>query len=132
MLHPSAIAGHLTPRTAKDPAMPLLRFTCPLALALMVALAPIAKAEALASALADGQPWTTTTPEGRKMTLTLYPDGTARMKMGIMGRNLTWQPTEDGLCLIGTPRGDACLRLEKTATGYVGYRGQDPMLTLTR
>jgi hypothetical protein len=107
-------------------------FLRPIALALLIATSSSLHAQSLATQVADGQPWTSTTPEGRKMTITFFPDGKARMKMGIMGRNLTWQPTEDGICLIGTPRGDACMRLEATATGYVGYRGDERVMTLTR
>lgn len=112
----------------------MTRFTTlrPITLALLISVSSPVQAQNLASQVADGQPWTSTTPEGRKMTITFFPDGKARMKIGLMGRNLTWQPTDDGICLIGTPRGDACMRLEATANGYVGYRGDQRMMTLTR
>jgi hypothetical protein len=84
------------------------------------------------SAVADGQPWTSTTPDGKKMKITFFPDGRSKIKVGLMGMAVTWQPTTDGLCLIGTPQGDKCMRLEKTATGYVGYEGGAATMTLSR
>jgi hypothetical protein len=101
-------------------------------LALVVAAPQPGLAERPALLVADGLPWKSTAPDGRKMNITFFPDGTAKMKMGIISRNLTWQETEDGICLIGTPRGDACMRLEPTAGGFVGYKGETQMMTLTR
>lgn len=112
--------------------MKTVAFLRPMALAMLVTLPSYARAESPAALVADGQPWTSTTPEGRKMNITFFPDGRAKMKAGIISRNLTWQPTEDGLCMIGTPRGDACMRLEQTPNGFIGYRGDERVMTLSR
>lgn len=101
---------------------------------LVVALAlPMAvSAESLAYRLADGKPWASNGPNGRRVTLTFFPDGKVKMKMGMMSQNLAWQPTEDGLCIIGTPRGDQCMRLEQTANGFAGFNGDEPFFVFAR
>jgi hypothetical protein len=99
---------------------------------LLLALPVQALGESPAALVADGQPWKSTSPEGRKMTITFYPDGKARMKAGIMSFKLTWEPTADGICLLGTPRGDACMRLVPTANGFLGYRGDQQTMALER
>lgn len=96
------------------------------------AVPTFAQAESLASMLADGKPWAAAGPNGRKVTLTFLPDGKVRMKMGLMTRNMTWEPTADGLCLIGIPNGDRCMRLEKAENGFVGYEGDTQSFAFTR
>lgn len=89
-------------------------------------------AESLAYTLADGKPWASNGPNGRKVTLTFFPNGKVKMKMGMMSQNLTWQPTKDGLCIISTPRGDQCMRLEQTDNGFVGFNGDEPSFVFAR
>lgn len=95
---------------------------------------PAARAvdDATIALLADGKAWTTTGPNGRKMTLTFHPDGTVRMKMGFLSRSMRWERSEEGVCLSGGPGGDRCLRLERSETGFVGHDGDAPPMTLTR
>jgi hypothetical protein len=81
--------------------------------------------------VADGKPWTSV-QDGRSVTITFFPDGTARIKLGLMRRAATWQPTTDGFCLKGLPDGGRCLRLEKTSNGYIGYEGDVAVMTLSR
>ena len=85
-----------------------------------------------AAIVADGQPWTSTTSDGRTMKITFFPDGRARIRVGIISRSLTWKATADGLCLEGGPQGNRCLRLEMSDTGVVGYDGTAAVMTLTR
>ncbi|MGL5010762.1 MAG: hypothetical protein ACRC6I_12840 [Paracoccaceae bacterium] len=89
-------------------------------------------AESPAYTLADGKPWNSTGPNGRTVTLTLFPDGNVKMNMGMISQHLTWQPTEDGLCLIGAPGGDQCMRLEQTNNGFVGFNGDEPSFIFAR
>jgi hypothetical protein len=104
----------------------------PMVLALLIAISSQAFAEGPAARLADGKPWSSTTPEGRNMTITFFPGGKAKIRVGLMSRNLTWQATEDGICLIGTPRGDTCMRLEPTSRGFTGYNNGAKAMILSR
>jgi hypothetical protein len=88
--------------------------------------------EDLVAIVADGQPWASTGPNGRKITMTFFPDGTVRMKAGMMSRKLSWQNADGALCLIGGPGGDRCLRLERSATGFIGYGPDGTTVTLDR
>ncbi|MGL4236383.1 hypothetical protein [Tabrizicola sp.] len=108
---------------------PVLRM---LAAALLLALPSGALAESPAALVADGNPWAATMPNGRDVTITFFPDGRVTVKMGMMSRKMTWQPTEDGLCLFGGPGGDRCIRLEPTANGFVGFDGEEQALSLSR
>jgi hypothetical protein len=112
--------------------MKMLRFLFPGLMALTLAMPMPVHADSLAYMLADGKPWNSNGPNGRKVTLTLYPDGRVKMKMGMMSQNLTWQATNDGLCIIGTPRGDQCMRLEQTADGFAGFEGDKATFVFAR
>ncbi|MES2814133.1 MAG: hypothetical protein V4720_04475 [Pseudomonadota bacterium] len=62
----------------------------PLTLFVCVAFTPLAAfSESYASRIAVGAPWTTIAPNGGKMRMTLNPDGTGQMKLGVMSRNIT-------------------------------------------
>lgn len=90
-----------------------------------------ASAESPSAAVADGKPWSVTTDDGHKMKITFYPDGTAKLKLGIMSKTASWTPTETGLCLDG-PRGNRCLTLIRTENGFIGKDGDAVAMTLQR
>lgn len=114
--------------------MTVSRIAAALALALSLPAAPIRAFanQSPAFAAADGKPWSATGPGGRQIRMTFYPDGKAKMKMGIMSKAFSWSPTDDGFCLRGLPDGGKCVRLVPTATGYVGYEGDTPTIRLDR
>jgi hypothetical protein len=84
------------------------------------------------SAIADGKAWNAQPAGGPKMSLTLNPDGTGRMKFGIMSRKVSWTPNAGGLCMTGMPGGKRCITFSPTADGYVGRSDDGRSLTLTR
>jgi len=110
------------------------RFATALALALCLQATPLAALaqQSPAHAVADVKAWSATGPGGRKIKMTFYPDGQAKMEMGIMSKSFSWSPTDDGFCLSGMPNGGKCVRLEPSATGYVGYEGDTPTIQLSR
>ncbi len=84
-----------------------------------------AMADGVSALMADGQPWNATAPNGRTLQMTLNPDGTGQMKMGIMRRNISWRGIDDGVCLDGMPTGgERCVTLTARGNGFVG-RGPD-------
>jgi hypothetical protein len=85
-----------------------------------------------AFAMADGQPWQATGPNGRPMQITFHEDGRAEMKMGFMRMKLSWIPTDDGFCLEGGPQGTKCVTLIQTDTGYQGIEGGQVTMVLGR
>ena len=91
-----------------------------------------AKTSALVPAIADGKPWQMTTSDGKKMRLTINPNNTGTMEMFVMKRAITWKPTPTGFCINGTPQGEKCLVLEKTAHGYKGKGNDGLSMTLIR
>jgi hypothetical protein len=78
------------------------------------------KSKPLATQVADGQPWSMTTDDGRSVELTLFPDGTAQMRAGIMTMRPTWTATTNGLCLDGM-MGKRCMTLKKVKGGFDTY-----------
>ena len=114
--------------------MPPSRLLMRLAVLAVVSVLSVrgAQGEDVSAVLADGKPSHTTGPNGRPMSLTFSPDGTVRMQMGILSRRMTWTPSAEGVCLKGGPGGDRCLRLERTAQGFIGHDGDRPPLTLSR
>jgi hypothetical protein len=106
----------------------------PLTLVVCVAFTPFAAlAESYASRIADGAPWTTIAPNGGKMRMTLNPDGTGRMKLGIMSRNITWTEKDDAICLGGMPGGAArCVTFRPVEGGFAGTGSDGTTLVLRR
>ena len=94
--------------------------------------ADTAGAESLASQVADGKPWTSTTQNGRSVRMTFNADGSARIKFGVMSRRLTWTPTADGLCLHGMPDSPKCITLTKVSGGYAGSENGQRVFVLSR
>ncbi|WP_299609674.1 hypothetical protein [uncultured Tateyamaria sp.] len=105
-------------------------FILPLTLA-MLSLVTVAHADV--TRLADGQPWNADNGEGRSMTMTLAPDGTGRMKMGIMSRKVAWRDADGALCLNGLPGGgERCMALQPVQGGYRAEASDGTILILTR
>ncbi len=92
-----------------------------LSAAIFSAIIAPAMADGITELMADGQPWNATVPNGRTMQMTLNPDGTGQMKMGIMRRNISWRGIDDGVCLDGMPTGgERCMTLTAQGDGFVG------------
>ncbi|MEM6312277.1 MAG: hypothetical protein AAF754_19820 [Pseudomonadota bacterium] len=79
-----------------------------------------ASANELAQAMADGGAWQMQDPSGRNSEITLQPDGTGRIRAGLMGVRATWVPADDGICLTTRPLGTICLALSQGANGFLG------------
>lgn len=93
---------------------------------------PAVAEQSVASIIADGQPWNAVGPGGRQIQITFFPDGTVRMRAGIMRMSMAWTPTADGMCMTGGPGGDRCVRFEPQGTGYIGVDGIGEPLILSR
>ncbi|MGL4405364.1 MAG: hypothetical protein ACRCT6_06365 [Notoacmeibacter sp.] len=90
-------------------------------------------ADGLLKTIADGKAWNGKGDGTPAMKLTLNPNGTGKMKAGIMGFNLKWTANgPDGLCMSGGPLKNACMVFTPVAKGYVGKGGDGKSLTLTR
>lgn len=99
-------------------------------LAATVAAADVAR-------IADGAPWTITLPDGREARMTLDPDGTGRMRLGLLSRGIAWSERDGALCLHGLPRPDGaegprCTVLEAVAGGWILRAGDAQAMTLSR
>ncbi len=103
-----------------------------LALSLGLSGLPAGADQSIAATIADGQPWNAVGPGGMSMQITFFPDGTVRMRAGIMRMSMAWTATDDGMCVTGGPRGDRCIRFEAQGTGYIGYDGSEEPLVLSR
>ena len=90
----------------------------------------MAPAEA-ARILADGQPWSVTTSEGRKARMTLNRDGSGTFE-GPITMGISWQIKAEDLCIDLKRAGNKCMRFRPTSGGYEGYRGAALDLTFTR
>jgi hypothetical protein len=113
--------------------MTLSKIIRSLAVAASVTLtAGMVLAESPAAAIADGQPWNTVGPQGGAMTLTFYPDGQARAKVGMMGISMSWTPTDDGMCIAGGPQGERCVAFTRTDRGYQGIENGQVTMELSR
>jgi len=77
-------------------------------------------ASPLITAIADGEPWDATAPNGQSLKLTLNPDGTARMSAGLMSSRMTRPESAGRICLNGLPRADgpACTTPSPVRAGY--------------
>jgi hypothetical protein len=96
------------------------------------ALATPLLAQSPALAIADGQPWTASMPNGDTVQMSFLPDGTVRAKRGLFGIRMAWTPTEDGICITGGPDGDRCMTLQSDGAGYIAISENKVVLTLTR
>ncbi|MEM9969388.1 MAG: hypothetical protein AAF755_15070 [Pseudomonadota bacterium] len=101
-----------------------------LALSLFTAIP--ASANDLAQAMADGAVWQMQDPSGRSAEITLQPDGTGRIRAGLMGVRATWVPTDDGMCLTTRPLGTICLALSQETNGFLGVAEDGGRFTFVR
>ena len=109
-------------------------------LALLLAPAPPAQAQQASylpvaeavSALADGQPWAGTRPDGGMVRLTLHPNGIGRFE-GPVTRAITWSVRGQEICIaIGLPIGTRCLRFLRHGQGFAAHEAGEPAFTLSR
>jgi hypothetical protein len=84
-----------------------------------------------AQVLADGQPWSVTTSEGRKGRITLNRDGSGTFE-GPITISISWQIKAEDLCIDLKMAGNKCMRFRPTKSGYEGYRGAALDLTFAR
>jgi hypothetical protein len=89
-------------------------------------------AESPALMLADGQPWAATMPNGSTAEITFQPDGSAQAKRGFFRIQMTWTPTDDGMCMAGGPGGNRCMAIVAQPGGYIGMSDDQVVLTLMR
>ncbi len=98
-----------------------------------ITLAPLsALADDMATAVADGLPWTATLPGNRTVELAFFPDGSMDVNAGLLSPRMNWTPTEDGMCLEGGPGGRQCVVLQEHESGYIGMSGDTITLILSR
>lgn len=84
------------------------------------------------AALADGQPWAGTRPDGGQMRLTLHPNGTGRFE-GPVTRGITWSVQGQEICIaIGLPVGTRCLRFLRHGQGFGAHEAGEPAFILSR
>ncbi len=86
------------------------------------------------SEVADGLQWNAAIANGPTVAITLNPNGTGAVKMGPVGRDLTWRAAQDGLCIANLPRseGPRCFALSATAGGYLMTEAGGNTISLTR
>ena len=101
---------------------------------LCVAAAAQQPSAPLARQIADGAPWRMTMlTEGRRATMTLYPDGTGRMEGAPMAMSPTWRATADGICLKPAAIApERCVVLTRDGRAVVGVRDGVPQFRLER
>ena len=101
-------------------------------LAFMLGLSA-AEAESFAGRIADGLPWSTKTATGANMRMTLNPDGSGRMEVGIMNRRISWQEQGAAICLAGLPGGATrCIAFSPVEGGFAGVGPEGQAFVLRR
>lgn len=95
-------------------------------------LSTAAMADDTAQLMADGAPWDMQDPSGRTAKITLNPDGSGRVRLGLMGASAEWVHTDDGLCLTTRPLGEVCLILTSNSTGVIGTASDGGVFVFTR
>jgi hypothetical protein len=120
------------PGLTKEQKMQLLPKAYLAIIVIGLALATPLSAQSPALAIADGQAWTASMPNGDIVQMSFLPDGTVRAKRGLFRIRMAWTPTEDGMCITGGPDGDRCMTLQPDGAGYVAISEDQVVLTLTR
>ena len=83
--------------------------------------------------IADGKPWNANNGKGGKILMTLAPDGSGRVKRGIISKRISWRDVDGALCLSGLPgQGEKCMVIQKINGGYRGKSPDGTVLSLTR
>lgn len=81
--------------------------------------------------IADGNPWSALTANGRRAKITLNKDGTGKFE-GPITLSISWEVEGQNLCIkLGMP-GTKCLRFRQMASAYEGFAGGKLDLTLSR
>ena len=102
------------------------------AVVIATAAASAANSADVMAQIADGRAWTMQSENGRNGKLTLNPDGSAQVRMGILSMGARWQRQPDGFCL-DPDRGEArCLVLRPANGGFVGLENGVVVMRLTR
>ena len=111
---------------------PLHRFLIIAGLALAFPLAGPAAAQSVIERIADGNEWTMEMGDRFSGRITLNPDGTGQMRLGILRRSVIWTGGNNQLCLVGTPDGDQCLTWQPEGAGFVAMHPEGHALRLVR
>ncbi|MBD9597432.1 hypothetical protein IB270_31870 [Ensifer sp. ENS05] len=86
----------------------------------------------VAAVLADGQPWSAHTPDGKTLKVTLKTDGTGSIRGPLpFTLSVTWAVNGEALCINGR-MGTRCLRFSKVSGGLQGWDGDKPDLRFSR
>lgn len=82
--------------------------------------------------VADGRAWAFMGENGREGRLTLKPDGTGKMKSGLMSMSTSWQAMPGGFCMKARMMGERCVELAKSNNGFIAYQDGKVAFTLSR
>jgi hypothetical protein len=97
------------------------------------AASSFAQSPSLARQIADGQPWSMTTAEGRNGRLTLRPDGTGQMRADPMMLEATWREMPaSGFCFKPSIAPERCVTLRRNGAIVIGMRDCKEEFRLTR
>ena len=78
--------------------------------------------------IADGRAWTISAPDGRSAKATFNPDGSARMRVGILSMRGSWRERSGRFCFTTPRQGERCMTLRAVGDGY---RGVSPEGTIS-
>lgn len=82
--------------------------------------------------VADGNPWTMVARDGKRVSLTLTPDGRGRLA-GPITVSIKWRVERDKFCLhMGFMLGTRCVDLAAIPHGWRGTGAKGDSFTLTR
>ena len=98
----------------------------------MAGTGPAQATDTVMARVADGNPWSMQAANGRNSELTLHPDGTGRMRMGIMGMDTSWTAHPGGFCLTAGRMGTRCVTLQAVDAGFVAIEDGAEAFRLTR
>lgn len=86
----------------------------------------------VASALADGKPWTGQRPSGDQVKITFNKEGSGRFE-GPITKSITWAVQNDEFCIVfGIPMGTKCLRFQTAQNGFAAFEKGAPAFTFSR
>lgn len=108
--------------------------SCVVAIATVVGTAPLSPALASENVaeIADGQPWQVTMFNGRRGEMTFNPDGTLKMRRGVMNMGGSWSSDGEQVCLTMANMPQRCVIFEKTTDGYLAVNGENMAFAIRR
>lgn len=108
--------------------------SCVLACAVLAGGASVSPAFASESVteIADGQRWQVTMFNGRRGEMTFNPDGTLKMRRGVMNMRGNWTSDGEQVCLNMANMPRRCVIFEKTADGYIAVNGENMAFAIRR